>query len=287
VNVTINASNALPAAAIDSVSPNPAHLKETVTFTGHGTGTITEYSWRSSIDGPLSSSASFSTANLSGGTHTVYFKVKDNNDNWSPEASKTIDIEEHLYACLIYSWENPKPRLLSQLQSMGAIQQSTNVWRYRNAGQNRTYKIFIVESIAAMEQALMEPGSHVLVTGHSNYGVGPSFGTAAEINAQVINNIYFIDDDRLLNLSSPWIRVSVSGMRTGRAYPFWWPEFKDGTSGIMPYDFGDPRGDPAYNYAISYQVPGDPQFYKISTVSNSEASVPDSNSALFSSTGQA
>jgi len=37
----------------------------------------------------------------------------------------------------------------------------------------------------------------------------------------------------------------------------------------MPYDFDDPRGNPPYNYYITYQVPGDPTYYKVETVRNS------------------
>lgn len=87
--------NLLPTAYIDSISPSPATQGATVTFTGHGTdpdGTVVAYNWRSSIDGQLSSSASFSTSILSVGTHTIYFKVEDNNGSWSSEVSTTLVI---------------------------------------------------------------------------------------------------------------------------------------------------------------------------------------------------
>jgi hypothetical protein len=63
--------------------------------------------------------------------------------------------------------------------------------------------------------------------------------------------------------------IGVRGMIHGQPYPNWWPEFQDGTSGIMPYDFNDPRGNPPYNYNITYQVPGDPTHYKVETAPNS------------------
>jgi hypothetical protein len=31
----------------------------------------------------------------------------------------------------------------------------------------------------------------------------------------------------------------------------------------MPFNYGDPQGDPPYNYYITYQVPGDPTYYKV------------------------
>lgn len=93
------AANATPVAYIDSISPNPATPGQTISFSGHGTdsdGTITGYNWRSNKDGTLSTSASFSKSNLSTGTHTIYFKVRDNYGTWvpiwSPEVSKTLTI---------------------------------------------------------------------------------------------------------------------------------------------------------------------------------------------------
>ena len=50
------------------------------------------YNWRSSKDGQLSTLASFSTSSLSVGTHTIYFKVQDNNGAWSSEVSDTLVI---------------------------------------------------------------------------------------------------------------------------------------------------------------------------------------------------
>jgi hypothetical protein len=90
--------NQLPTAYIDSITPNPATQgAHTVSFTGHGTdsdGSVNGYNWRSSRDGQLSTSSSFSrsASSLSVGTHTIYFKVKDDDDAWSPEVSTTLTI---------------------------------------------------------------------------------------------------------------------------------------------------------------------------------------------------
>lgn len=88
--------NRPPTAHIDSITPNPATEEQAVTFSGHGNdpdgGTITNYNWRSSIDGPLNTQASFSTSTLSTGTHIIYFKVQDNNNEWSDEVSGTLVI---------------------------------------------------------------------------------------------------------------------------------------------------------------------------------------------------
>lgn len=80
------ASKQPPTAYIDSVSSTCVDVGQPVTFTGHGVdpdGVIAAYNWRSSLDGDLSNSASFKTDSLSPGTHTVWFKVQDNDGEWS------------------------------------------------------------------------------------------------------------------------------------------------------------------------------------------------------------
>jgi PKD repeat protein len=80
-----------PTAVIDSITPNPANLGQTVTFTGHGTGgTIAGYQWTSSIDGAIGSAASFSTSSLSAGTHSITFKVTDTNNATSEAATASL-----------------------------------------------------------------------------------------------------------------------------------------------------------------------------------------------------
>jgi len=82
-----------PLAFIDSVTPNPALSGEAVTLDGHGDdsdGDIIGYAWRSSLDGPLSTSRVATLTDLSTGTHLIYFKVKDSDQNWSPETSTIL-----------------------------------------------------------------------------------------------------------------------------------------------------------------------------------------------------
>ena len=94
-----------PVAHIDSISPNPATQGQTVNFNGHGIddGTIIEWEWRSSKDGVLSISEDFSSSSLSVGTHTVKFRVKDDDDKWSEYAERTLTIN------FPESQENQKP----------------------------------------------------------------------------------------------------------------------------------------------------------------------------------
>lgn len=95
MTVVAEPENQPPKAYIDSITPNPSTEGETVSFVGHGSdsdGSITTYKWRSSIDGTLSTAASFDTATLSVGTHTIYFKVKDNDHTWSDEVMAIVTV---------------------------------------------------------------------------------------------------------------------------------------------------------------------------------------------------
>ncbi|WP_164997748.1 S-layer protein domain-containing protein [Methanolobus psychrotolerans] len=88
--------NLLPEASIFSISPGYVKTGEMVYFAGIGIdhdGFIQEYSWESSIDGILSDDAYFSTNTLSPGNHTIYFKVKDNEDEWSAEVTSLMIVE--------------------------------------------------------------------------------------------------------------------------------------------------------------------------------------------------
>jgi len=97
-SITINpAVNHAPIAYIDEITPTPAKQREAVLFRGHGTdedGSIIAYKWLSSKDGVISTASSFSKTNLSLGTHTIYFQVKDNTE-WSPQAIRTLVVEKN------------------------------------------------------------------------------------------------------------------------------------------------------------------------------------------------
>ena len=86
-----------PTASIDSISPQIAELDNSVSFSGSGSdsdGTISEYKWISSIDGDLSTSASFSTTDLTFGNHTITFRVKDNDGVWSDNVTSWVDVRK-------------------------------------------------------------------------------------------------------------------------------------------------------------------------------------------------
>lgn len=112
--------NTPPTAYIDSITPNPIVTGENITFTGHGTdsdGSIVAYEWRSSIDGVIGNTATFKTSTLSKGTHTIYFRVKDNSGAWSNEAVATVTVNVPTTEDPLYQSLNS---LISQLQQQNS-----------------------------------------------------------------------------------------------------------------------------------------------------------------------
>ena len=148
-------------------------------------------------------------------------------------------------------------RLSGKLASKVRGPSGEGLWKYTSPN-GKDFVIHIVQDIATMKQALMTNGANVIFRGHANYGLGAVFSTDEESDSGVIDDIYTIDDPRIFNFSSQWISVNARRLRKTQAYPNWRPVFQDGTSGVMPYDFYDPAGDPPYNYYITYQIPGDP-----------------------------
>ncbi|MCK5261318.1 MAG: PKD domain-containing protein [Thermoplasmatales archaeon] len=95
-----------PTAHIDSINPNPAIYGETVFFDGHGTdtdGTIFAWQWNSSMDGLLSTQPSFNTSAISLGMHTISFKVKDDDGEWSQDATQILIINDPPIANFIHT----------------------------------------------------------------------------------------------------------------------------------------------------------------------------------------
>jgi len=90
------ASAAPPVATIVSVTPNPVYQGEIVTFLGEGSdedGTIEAYEWI--LDGNLqwnTARVDYPTSSLSIGTHTLTFRVMDNDLYWSATQRTTFRV---------------------------------------------------------------------------------------------------------------------------------------------------------------------------------------------------
>ena len=91
--------NQQPSAVIQSISPNPANQGQTITFNGYGSdsdGTISAWEWK--IDGVVkSNSEDFSSSGFSIGTHSVVYRVQDNEGYWSSYDSSSFTITSSSY----------------------------------------------------------------------------------------------------------------------------------------------------------------------------------------------
>ncbi len=96
----IESGQVAPTAYIDGIYPNPATQGEDVVeFTGHGLdidGTIEGYEWRSDLDGLLSTEEDFSmdASDLTVGTHTISYKVQDNDGQWSESDTGSLIVQQ-------------------------------------------------------------------------------------------------------------------------------------------------------------------------------------------------
>jgi hypothetical protein len=100
--------NQTPVAVINNITPNPATQGATISFTGTGTdadGSITAYEWSSSINGVFSTSEDPNYSSLSVGTHTISFRVKDNNSTWSSAVTKSLVVNAAPITNLIADWK--------------------------------------------------------------------------------------------------------------------------------------------------------------------------------------
>ena len=85
-----------PVAEILSITPSPALHVDEITFLGKGLddGTITQYSWWSSLDGILyngtESSFPMAPTSISNGTHIIFLMVQDDNGIWGDEVNITL-----------------------------------------------------------------------------------------------------------------------------------------------------------------------------------------------------
>ena len=94
---------------LDSLFTEAGYLR----FEGYGVDndedgeSIVAYNWRSNIDGDISTEAAFTIPldSLSSGTHTIFFKVQDNEGYWSEEATTIVVVNNppSVYLPLIIS----------------------------------------------------------------------------------------------------------------------------------------------------------------------------------------
>ena len=90
--MTVIWPNNPPLATIEDISPNPVEYGHTIFFNGSADdvdGFITNFTWRSSLDGLIGTQQNFTinSSLLSEGIHTITLRVQDDNNNWSVPAN--------------------------------------------------------------------------------------------------------------------------------------------------------------------------------------------------------
>lgn len=186
---------------------------------------------------------------------------------------------EHIYIAIAYNPDNCTGQYTSVLKNFGATQ-TNGVWTYTNSSIGKTFKVHFASSISVLRSALATSGAIVIVEGHSNYGLGFVFATDTEIKNQTIYGVSYIDDSRIFQMTDKWVAIDVKDFINVQAYPNWWPKFRDGSSGIMPYTFS--QGTPPYNYYLSYRISGNSTYYKVESANRSALqSFPDSGKAAW------
>jgi len=96
-NPGLGETNQIPIAEIISINPSALNYGDQVYLHGIGTdsdGHIIAYSWRSSIDGNICPDSSCTILDLSIGSHIIYFKVQDDDGEWSTEVSSSIVVNQ-------------------------------------------------------------------------------------------------------------------------------------------------------------------------------------------------
>jgi lysophospholipase L1-like esterase len=172
------AVNSPPVAAIDEITPTAALPGRTIAFTGSGTdsdGSVAAYEWYSDLDGMLSDQPFFSTASLTPGIHTIFFRVRDNEGSWSAQAVRYVVVRD----C-----SNPVAIMLlgdSITKGVGEVALDDLMTGYRSP----------------LFQALKSAGYYVDLVGNRKTGLrsSPSFdidhqGTGGITDTEVANNVY-------------------------------------------------------------------------------------------------
>jgi len=93
----VEVTNNPPSVTTMSIMPTKATFGDTVYFSGEGSDSdsgdsIAGYEWTSDLDGFLYNGKSFTKNDLSVGTHTISFKVRDTHGSWSSSVTKTVII---------------------------------------------------------------------------------------------------------------------------------------------------------------------------------------------------
>jgi parallel beta-helix repeat protein len=225
--------NNAPTAYMPTVYPSSINFEDYVSFSGGGKDTdgyIVAYYWRSSIDGFINDEKSFSSNELSIGTHQIYFKVRDNDGEWSTEKSTYITVSNNVNKAPIALIIYVKPEAVYNgemvyfkgegIDTDGTI---TNYkWESNIDGLLGELETFSLNTLST--------GTHTI-----SFRVQDDRGEWSKVIKRTVNILYSPDSSEIVvNTGGPYIRdtfkvkFNASESRGGTEY-FW--EFGDGTFG--------------------------------------------------------
>ncbi|MFZ5568880.1 MAG: PKD domain-containing protein [Thermodesulfobacteriota bacterium] len=279
--------NTLPPVAEFSANKTIGGAPATIQFTDLSTGgAATEWYWDFG-DGQTSFEENPAHVYDQDGDYTVSLTASNEfgSDTMVKEAYiKLTSASENIYCVEIYGGISNFAEVAGQSLSRYGAVKVDGIWRYTSPKNGVTYFFHPVKTKEQFLAAVREEGAVILIRGHSNYGLGltfPPFNTA-------LQNVRYVDDNLIFNCSSDMVDVTTAGFRYSQAYPNWTPIYQDGSDAKWPYGWDDPAGRlPAYNYYLTYTLPGDPTHYRVEASSNGQylERFQGSGSAWYSPTG--
>jgi len=250
VSVTLDI-NARPVAVIETISPNLAWEGQEVKFQGHGDddGTIITYRWRSSRDGILNASNSFTTTSLSVGTHAIYFRVQDDNEFWSEEVSSTVIIHEKPVAVIDSISPNPALDMESvHFRGSGTDDGSVERYNWRTENEeiyNGTEPEFDYDGLT--------PGTHTIyfkvLDNHAAWS--DEVNTSLTVHTRPIASIDDISPNPGLNTNV--LAFEGNGTDDGTIENTNW-RIENGTGGEVYNGSTPPVNFPVGNYTVYFKV---------------------------------
>ena len=255
-----------PAVADFTVDKVRGPVPFTVKFSNQSTRYADEWHWDFG-DGNTSSERSPSHTYTTPGVRTVALTATTQGRKHTARRYSLIDAKadkvENIFLCNGYTGNDFLLRDVGKtMQEMNATK-TDGGWTCQPAGSEMTYNIIVVNDKQGVVEGFYEEDAHVVIAGHGNYGFGLVFATPEETLHNRIERYRYADDDCVVVYSNEAVSTKVDGMKYGQSYPNWEPVFKDGRNAIRPYEFGDPRGNPPYNYYLTYRVADDPTHYRI------------------------
>jgi len=157
---------------IESISPNPAVVSETVVLLASVTDnrTIESYAWRNETEEIYNGTeATFTLTNLSAGTYTIYLKVQDSYGIWSKEVSDELIVHKKPTASILEI--TPSPAVNTEnvhFSGQGADDGSISCYVWRSSLDEELYS----GAEAEFDTTGLLVGNHtIFLKVQDNYGV--------------------------------------------------------------------------------------------------------------------